>query len=94
VESLQRCCDTVNQRGIVAQMAAQTRSYPTSTGCRELLRSGQLGKISRVEQRRNGARPYRYSWMERAEPILAKDVDWKEFLMDHPMRPFDGKLLR
>jgi predicted dehydrogenase len=31
--------------------------------------------------------------MERAEPVKAEDVDWKEFLMDRPMRPFDGRLL-
>ena len=31
--------------------------------------------------------------MERAEAIKAEDVDWKEFLMDRPMRPFDAKLL-
>jgi predicted dehydrogenase len=31
--------------------------------------------------------------MQRSEPIREEDVDWKEFLMDRPMRPFDGKLL-
>ncbi|NLS92603.1 MAG: Gfo/Idh/MocA family oxidoreductase [Planctomycetaceae bacterium] len=93
MKSLKRCCDAVKASGIVAQMGTQTRSYPTSTGCRDLVRSGQLGKISRIEQRRNSSKPYWYSWMQRAEPILEKDVDWKEFLMDRPMRPFDGKLL-
>ncbi len=74
-------------------MGTQVRSFPTSTGCRELFRSGAIGKVSRIEQCRNGDKPYWYSWIERAEPIKAEDVDWKEFLMDRPMRPFDGKLL-
>jgi len=93
MESLKRCCDAVKASGIVAQMGTQVRSWPTSTGCRELFRSGVIGKVSRIEQCRNGSKPYWYSWMQRAEPIKEEDVDWKEFLMDRPMRPFDGKLL-
>jgi len=93
MESLKQCCDAVKESGIVVQMGTQVRSYPTSTGCRELFRSGVIGKVSRIEQCRNGSKPYWYSWMERAEEIKEKDVDWKEFLMDRPMRPFDGKLL-
>jgi predicted dehydrogenase len=91
--SLRRCCDAVKASGIVVQMGTQVRSYATSTGCRELFRSGAIGKVSRIEQCRNGSKPYWYSWMQRAEPIKKADVDWQEFLMDRPMRPFDGKLL-
>ncbi len=93
MESLKRCCDAVQASGIVVQMGTQVRSWSTSTGCRELFRSGAIGKVSRIEQCRNGTKPYWYSWMDRAEPVKEKDVEWKEFLMDRPMRPFDGKLL-
>jgi len=75
------------------QMGTQVRSFPTSTGCRDLFRTGAIGKVSRIEQCRNGVKPYWYSWMQRAEAIKEEDVDWKEFLMDRPARPFDGKLL-
>jgi len=93
MESLKRCCDAVQRAGIVTQMGTQVRSFATSTGCRDLFRTGQLGKVSRIEQRRNGTKPYWYSWMENAEPIREADVDWTEFLTPLPMRPFDGKLL-
>ena len=93
MDSLKRCCDAVEESGIVAQMGTQVRSFATSTGCRDLFRSGAIGKVSRIEQCRNGGKPYWYSWMDRAEPIKEEDVDWKEFLMDRPMRPFDGRLL-
>ena len=93
MDSLKRCCDAVRQSGIVTQMGTQVRSFATSTGCRDLFRSGQLGKVSRIEQHRNGTKPYWHVWMENAEPIREEDVDWKEFLMDRPMRGFDGKLL-
>ncbi len=93
MESLKRCCDAVKAAGIVVQMGTQVRSYPTSTGCRDLFRTGAIGKVTRIEQCRNGTKPYWYSWMQRAEPIKEEDVDWREFLMNRPMRPFDGKLL-
>jgi len=93
MNSLNRCCDAVRDNGIVAQMGTQVRSFSTSTGCRDLFRTGAIGKVSRIEQCRNGTKPYWHSWMERAEPIKEEDVDWKEFLMNRPMRPFDGKLL-
>ena len=93
IESLNRTCDAVKSSGIVAQMGTQVRSFATSTGCRDLFRSGAIGKVSRIEQCRNGTKPYWYSWMERAEVVKEQDVDWKEFLMDRPMRPFDPKLL-
>jgi predicted dehydrogenase len=93
IESLNRTVDAVKSSGIVAQMGTQVRSFATSTGCRDLFRSGAIGKVSRIEQCRNGTKPYWYSWMERAEVVKEQDVDWKEFLMDRPMRPFDPKLL-
>jgi len=93
MRSLKRCCDAVQANHIVVQIGTQVRSWPTSTGCRELFRSGAIGKVSRIEQCRNGTKPHWYSWMQRAETVKEVDVDWKEFLMDRPMRPFDAKLL-
>lgn len=93
METLNRVYDLVKASSQVVQMGTQGRSYPTSAGCRKLFQSGAIGKVSRIEQCRNGAKPYWYTWMERAEPVRAEDVDWKEFLMDRPMRPFDAQLL-
>lgn len=91
--TLNRVFDLVKASKQVVQMGTQGRSYPTSAGCKRLFQSGVFGKVSRIEQCRNGAKPYWYSWMQRAETVKAEDVDWKEFLMDRPARPFDGKLL-
>jgi len=92
-DTLKRVCDLVKQSGLVVQMGTQVRSFPTSAGCREVFRAGAIGKVSRIEQCRNGNMPYWYSWKRRAEVPQAEDVDWKEFLMDRPMRPFDPNLL-
>ena len=93
METLNRVFDLVKASKQVVQMGTQVRSYPSSAGCKKLFASGAIGKVSRIEQCRNGSKPYWYSWMQRSEPIKAEDVDWKEFLMDRPMRPFNGKLL-
>jgi len=84
-EKLKSACDAVKAAGVVCQIGTQVRSYPTSTACRKLYEEGVLGKVSRIEQCRNSTRPYWYSRLADADE---KDVDWKEFLMDRPMRPF------
>lgn len=91
--TLNRVFDLVKASPQVVQMGTQVRSYATSAGCKKLFESGAIGKVSRIEQCRNSGKPYWYSWMQRAEDLKAEDVDWKEFLMDRPLRPFDGKLL-
>jgi len=92
MEWLNRACDAVKAHNIVAQMGTQVRSYPTSTACRELVQSGALGRISRIEQCRNGTQPYWYPRVKRETEVKEEDVDWREFLMDRPMRPFSARV--
>lgn len=91
--TLNRVFDLVKASSQVVQMGTQVRSYTSSAGCKKLFESGAIGKVSRIEQCRNGSKPYWYSWMQRSEELKAEDVDWKEFLGDRPMRDFDPKLL-
>ena len=84
-DKVKSACDAVKVAGIVCQIGTQVRSYPTSTACHELYKSGVLGKISRIEQCRNSTRPYWYSRVKEAKP---SEVDWKEFLMHRADRPF------
>jgi len=86
LEKLKRACDAVKSAGIVVQIGTQLRSYASFTGCRELYKTGILGTVGRIEQCRNGTQPY---WWDRVKDVQEKDVDWAEFLMDRPMRPFD-----
>lgn len=86
-EKLKRAVEAVKQAGVVCQIGTQVRSYPTSTGCREVYRSGALGNISRIEQVRNGTKPY---WYSRLAEVKPDEVDWQEFLMDAPDQPFNA----
>jgi len=84
-DRLVKAVDAVKKAGVVVQVGTQVRSLPTMVGCRELVQSGVLGQISRVEEVRNGARPYWYAYLK---DVRREDVDWDEFLMDRPKRPF------
>jgi len=86
LQKLKRACDAVKANKIVCQIGTQVRSWPTSTGCRELYKTGIFGKVARIEQCRNGSKPYWYSRVKEAKP---QDVDWNEFLMDRSKRPFN-----
>lgn len=90
MEELIRAVDAVKAAGIVVQVGTQIRSLPTSTGCHELWKSGVLGKVSRIEQCRNSARPYWYG--REIKDLKKEDVDWNEFLMGAPKRAFDPRV--
>jgi len=89
LDRLKEACDAVKKAKTVVQIGTQLRSLPSFTGCRQLYKTGILGTVGRIEQCRNGEKPYWYSYVK---DVKEKDVDWKEFLMDRPSRPFDPVL--
>jgi predicted dehydrogenase len=89
LDSLKDACDAVKKAKTVVQIGTQLRSLPSFAGCRELYKTGTLGKVGRIEQCRNGEIPYWYGYVK---DVKKEDVDWQEFLMDRPARPFDPVL--
>ena len=89
LDSLKDACDAVKKAKTVVQIGTQLRSLPSFAGCRELYKTGALGKVGRIEQCRNGECPYWYGYVK---DVKKEDVDWQEFLMDRPARPFDAVL--
>ncbi|NLO03972.1 MAG: Gfo/Idh/MocA family oxidoreductase, partial [Bacteroidales bacterium] len=86
MDKLIRATDAVKKSGVVVQIGTQLRSLPGINGARELFRQGKIGKLSRVEECRNSPRPYWYGYLR---DVKEEDVDWKEFLNDRPVRPFN-----
>ena len=76
-------------RGSIIQVGTQLRSLPGIVGAREIVRSGTLGKITRIDETRNAEKPYWYS--RAARELKEADIDWREFLGDRKMRPFDAR---
>jgi predicted dehydrogenase len=87
MDQLVRAVDAVKKAGTIVQVGTQLRSYPGIAGAREFLKTGAIGKITRIEEVRNSQRPYWYQYLGRG--VKQPDVDWKEFLGDRPMRPFN-----
>ncbi len=81
--------DTVKKANRLVQCGTQIRSYPAAVSARAFVTAGGLGKILKVEQSRNGYKPYWSSYGERK--VAPADVDWKAFLMHRKFRPFDSQ---
>jgi predicted dehydrogenase len=79
--------DAVKKSQRVVQCGTQVRSFASSAAARAFVASGGLGKIFKIEQSRNGHRPYWHSYGQR--PVQESDVDWKAFLMHRKFRPWD-----
>ncbi len=87
VGELNRAYTTAKASGVVIQVGTQLRSTSVAMGCRELVKSGMLGRLSRIEQVRNGERPY---WYEHVNPdVRAEDLDWETFAKGRTTKAFD-----
>jgi predicted dehydrogenase len=92
MRELVRAFDAVKKSGRIVQVGTQMRSYAQSVGLKQFLASGQLGPVLKVEQVRNGYKPYWMSYGGNAFSDLKpteQDVDWKAFLGGAKPRPFD-----
>ena len=78
--------DVVQASDRIVQVGTQRRSSAYFKTAEHYVRSGALGHISRVETawNRNIA-----SWNRSAEVVRPEDVDWEQYQMDLPRRPFD-----
>jgi len=83
--------DAVKASGRVVQVGTQRRSDTRFRMGAERVRAGALGPIASVESawHRNVA-----SWARSADDVRAEDVDWEQYLMGLPPRPFDAARLR
>ena len=74
----------------VVQMGSQWVSDPIQKKVREIVLSGKLGQITKIEQVWNDNGP---RWHEPKDPDVAaireEDTDWKRWLLGKPYVPFD-----
>ena len=74
----------------VAQMGSQWVSDPIQLKVREIVRSGRLGQITKIEQVWNDNNP---RWHDPKDPDVARmkqeDTDWERWLLGKPYVPFD-----
>lgn len=74
----------------VVQMGSQWVSDPIQKKVRDIIRSGKLGQITKIEQVWNDNN---HRWHEPLDPDVAsireEDTDWKRWLLGKPYCPFD-----
>ncbi len=90
VEEAKRARDAVLGTGQVVQMGSQWLSDPVQRKVRDLVRSGALGQVTKIEQ---GWNDNNHRWHDPDDPdvhsIREEDTDWKRWLLGRPSRPFD-----
>ncbi len=83
--------DTTMKSDRIVQVGTQHRSEPYPKAAREVIQSGAIGDVSKIEIVWNYHGP---RWRGRAESKLVKeqDTDWRKWLINKPYRPFDPKV--
>ena len=75
----------------VVQIGTQRRSEPRYIAAAKMVRSGILGKVTRVDTSVNFYQP---RWRRDYSEVAPSDVSWKHFLLHRPDRPFDARRIR
>ena len=75
----------------IVQVGTQHRSEPYPKAARELVQTGVLGEVSKVEIVWNYHGP-RWRGREETKLIREKDTDWRKWLLTKPDRPFDPQV--
>jgi len=83
--------DAVLQAKTVVQVGTQHRSEPYPRAAQEVMRSGALGDVSKIEIVWNYHGP-RWRGREEVKKIREQDTDWNKWLLTKPARPFDPQL--
>jgi predicted dehydrogenase len=83
--------DAVLSSKRIVQVGTQHRSEPYPKLAHDLIQSGALGDISKVEIAWNYHGP-RWRGREEVAHLREADTDWKRWLMNKPFRPFDPRL--
>ena len=83
--------DAVLQAKTIVQVGTQHRSEPYPVAAQQVVRSGALGEISKVEIEWNYHGP-RWRGRPQVKQIREQDTDWNKWLLTKPARPFDPQL--
>jgi predicted dehydrogenase len=83
--------DAAIQGGRIVQVGTQHRSEPYPRAAHDLVQTGALGEVSKVEIAWNYHGP---RWRGRPETKLIReqDTDWRKWLLTKPYRPFDPQV--
>jgi len=92
IEEAKLARDTVLNAKQIVQMGSQWVSEPIHRKVRDIVRSGRLGQITKIDQCWNDNN---HRWHEPDDPDVAsireEDTDWNRWLLGMPYEPFDPR---
>jgi predicted dehydrogenase len=91
LEEAKAARDAVRQHNRIVQVGTQHRSEPHPRAAQELVQTGVLGDVSKVEIVWNYHGP-RWRGRPVTKQIHEEDTDWRKFLLNKPYRPFDPQV--
>lgn len=91
IEDANAAVDAVVTHNIVCQVGTQFRSSGNFAGAAELVRSGALGRIIKVDTTYHRNVP---SWERDFANVRREDVDWEQFRSGRPRAEFDPRQFR
>jgi predicted dehydrogenase len=83
--------DAVQHSDRIVQVGTQHRSETYPRAAHDLVQTGVLGQVSKVEVVWNYHGP-RWRGREETKLIREEDTDWRKWLLTKPYRPFDPKV--
>jgi predicted dehydrogenase len=81
----------VHKTGKIVQIGTQRRSTPKYMKAAEYIKSGAFGEIVMVEMTWNVNQPGRWRRPKDVPLLKEEDTDWKRYLLNYPMVPFDAR---
>jgi predicted dehydrogenase len=91
LEEAKAARDAVLRGNRIAQIGTQHRSEPYPQAAHDLIQTGVLGEVSKVEVVWNYHGP-RWRGRPEVKRIREQDTDWNKWLMTKPSRPFDPQI--
>jgi predicted dehydrogenase len=85
--ALQAC----RENGIIVQVGSQRRSGKNYQAANDYIRSGRFGDIIMVEMCWNVNQPGRWRRPALVAAIREQDTDWKRYLLNRPVEPWDPR---
>src|SRR3546814_868610 len=83
--------EAVKKNGIIVQIGSQRRSGANYHAANDYIRSGKFGDIVMVEMCWNVNQPGRWRLPKLVSSIKESDTDWRRFLINRPVEPWDPR---
>lgn len=91
MEDARAALKAVKETGKIVQIGSQRRSGRSYHAAADFIQSGKFGPIVMVELVWNVNQPGRWRRPELTSTIKESDTDWKRYLMNRPVEPWDPR---